>query len=92
MDLKNKEEETEFHYSYKEFIDEGKMLCEKTNNIFKFCLNELLDINYIQGNLNISENIILELDILFSDVFMVHCLECIFKYIKMVFPIILIII
>ena len=69
MDLKNKEEETEFHYSYKEFIDEGKILCEKTNNIFKFCLNELLDINYIQGNLNISENIILELDILYSDVF-----------------------
>ena len=69
MDLKNKEEETEFHYSYKEFIDEGKILCEKTNNIFKFCLNELLDINYIQGNLNISEKIILELDILYSDVF-----------------------
>ena len=69
MDLKNKEEETEFHYSYKEFIDEGKMLCEKTNNIFKFCLNELLDINYIQGNLNISDNIILELDIIFSDVY-----------------------
>ena len=69
MDLKNKEEKTEFHYSYKEFIEDGKLLCEKTNNLFKFCLNELLNINYIQGNLNISENIILELDILFSDVY-----------------------
>ena len=69
MDLKNKEEKTEFHYSYKEFIEDGKLLCDKTNNLFKFCLNELLNINYIQGNLNISENIILELDILFSDVY-----------------------
>ena len=69
MDLKNKEEKTEFHYSYKEFIEDGKLLCEKTNDLFKFCLNELLNINYIQGNLNISENIILELDILFSDVY-----------------------
>ncbi len=69
MDLKNKEEKTEFHYSYKEFIEDGKLLCDKTNDLFKFCLNELLNINYIQGNLNISENIILELDILFSDVY-----------------------
>ena len=69
MDSENKEEENEFHYSYNEFIEEGKKLCELTKNIFKFCLNELLNINYIQGNLNISENIILELDILFSDVY-----------------------
>ena len=44
-------------------------MCEKTNNLFKFCLNQLLRINYIQGSINISENFILELDILFSEVY-----------------------
>ena len=69
MDSEKECKENEFHYTYKEFIEEGKKLCEKTNNLFKFCLNELLNINYIQGNINISENICLELDILFSDVY-----------------------
>ena len=69
MDSEKECKENEFHYTYKEFIEEGKKLCEKTNNLFKFCLNELLNINYIQGNINISENISLELDILFSDVY-----------------------
>ena len=64
-----KEKIKEFNYTYEKFIEEGKNLCSQTNNIFKFCLNELLNINYIQGNLNISENIILELDIIFSDVY-----------------------
>ena len=59
----------EVNYSYDKFIEEGKKLCLDTNNTFKLCLNELLDINYIQGNLNISDNIILELDIIFSDVY-----------------------
>ena len=66
---KDDEKEIDFTYTYKEFIEEGKKLCEKTNNLFKFCLNELLDISYIQGNLNISKDIILELDILFSEVY-----------------------
>ena len=69
MDNSNKEEQNDFHYTYNQFIEEGKKLCEKTNNIFKFCLNDLLNISYIQGNLNISENISLELDILFSEVY-----------------------
>ena len=69
METKKKDEENEFHYTYKEFIDEGKKLCDKTHNLFKFCLNELLNINYIQGNLNISDSITLELDILFSEVY-----------------------
>ena len=69
MDSEKECRENEFHYTYKEFIEEGKKLCEKTNNLFKFCLNELLNINYIQGNINITENISLELDILFSDVY-----------------------
>ena len=64
-----KEKENEFNYTYEKFIEEGKKLCLDTNNLFKFCLNDLLNINYIQGNLNISENIILELDIIFSDVY-----------------------
>ena len=59
----------EVNYSYDKFIEEGKKLCLDTNNSFKFCLNELLNINYIQGNLNIYDNIILELDIIFSDVY-----------------------
>ena len=59
----------EVNYSYDKFIEEGKKLCLDTNNTFKLCLNELLNINYIQGNLNISDNIILELDIIFSDVY-----------------------
>ena len=69
METKKKDDENEFHYTYKEFIDEGKKLCDKTHNLFKFCLNELLNINYIQGNLNISDSITLELDILFSEVY-----------------------
>ena len=69
MESENNGKENEFHYAYKEFIEEGRKLCDKTNNLFKFCLNELLNINYIQGNINISENILLELDILFSDVY-----------------------
>ena len=72
MSGKNEEplkEKVKINYTYENFIEEGKKLCEESNNIFKFCLNELLNINYIQGNLNISENIILELDILFSDVY-----------------------
>ena len=64
-----KEKENEFNYTYEKFIEEGKKLCLDTNNLFKFCLNDLLNINYIQGNLNISENIILELDIILSDVY-----------------------
>ena len=64
-----KEKENEFNYTYEKFIEEGKKLCLDTNNLFKFCLNDLLNINYIQGNLNISENIILKLDIIFSDVY-----------------------
>ena len=64
MDSEKECKENEFHYTYKEFIEEGRKLCDKTNNLFKICLNELLNINYIQGNINISENIILELDIL----------------------------
>ena len=63
------EKSKETDYSYEKFIEEGKKLCLETNNTFKFCLNELLNINYIQGNLNVSENIILELDILFSEVY-----------------------
>ena len=66
---KGKENIKEFNYTYEKFIEEGKKLCLETNNLFKFCLNELLNINYIQGNLNISENIILELNIIFSDVY-----------------------
>ena len=62
-------EKNDIDYSYDKFIEEGKKLCFDSNNNFKFCLNELLNINYIQGNLNISENIILELDIIFSDVY-----------------------
>ena len=69
MESENNGKENEFHYTYKEFIEEGRKLCDKTNNLFKFCLNELLNINYIQGNINISESILLELDILFSDVY-----------------------
>ena len=69
MTSKEEEKIKEFNYSYDKFIEEGKKLCLESNNIFKFCLNELLNVNYIQGNLNISENIILELDIIFSDVY-----------------------
>ena len=65
----NKKEKEKNNYTYEKFIEEGKKLCSESNNIFKFCLNELLNINYIQGNLNISESIILELDIIFSDVY-----------------------
>ena len=65
----NTKEKEKHNYSYEKFIEEGKKLCLESNNIFKFCLNELLNINYIQGNLNISESIILELDIVFSDVY-----------------------
>ena len=66
---KGKESGKEFNYTYEKFIEEGKKLCLETNNVFKFCLNELLDIYYIQGNLCIAESIILELDIIFSDVY-----------------------
>ena len=66
---KGKESGKEFNYTYEKFIEEGKKLCLETNNLFKFCLNDLLNINYIQGNLIISENIILELDIIFSDIY-----------------------
>ena len=69
MELEKKEDEDKFHYTYKDFIEEGKKLCEKTQKLFKFCINELLEINYIKANINISESIILELDILFSDVY-----------------------
>ena len=72
MSGKNEEplkEKVKINYTYENFIEEGKKLCEESNNVFKFCLNELLNINYIQGNLNISESIILELDIIFSDVY-----------------------
>ena len=62
-------EKNDIDYSYDKFIEEGKKLCFDSNNNFKFCLNELLNINYIQGNLNISDNIILELDIIFSNVY-----------------------
>ena len=67
--MEEKEEKEEFNYTYEKFLEEGKKLCEQSNNLFKFCHNELLDINYIQGNLNISESIILELDIIFSEVY-----------------------
>ena len=64
-----KEKDHKFNYAYEKFIEEGKKLCSDTNNLFKFCLNELLNINYIKGNLNLSENFILELDITFSEVY-----------------------
>ena len=69
MTSKEDVKEKEFNYTYEKFIEEGKKLCLETNNVFKFCLNELLDIYYIQGNLCIAESIILELDIIFSDVY-----------------------
>ena len=66
---KDDEKEIDFKYTYKEFTEEGQKLCDKTHNLFKFCLNELLNISYIQGNINISKDIILEVDILFSEVY-----------------------
>ena len=56
-------------YTYKQFIEEGKELCNKSNNFFKFCKNDLLDISYLQGNMNINDNIFIETDIIFSDVY-----------------------
>ena len=40
-------EKNDIDYSYDKFIEEGKKLCFDSNNNFKFCLNELLNLKRI---------------------------------------------
>ena len=59
-----------FKYSYSQFVNDSKNLCDKSKGLFKLCSSPILNIMYIKANIQLlEEKYSLELNILFSETY-----------------------
>ena len=56
-------------YTYKKFIEESREISIDSDNVFKICSDNLLRISYLKFSVALKNNINLEGDIVFSEVY-----------------------